>query len=90
LKGLNVRSNDHSVEDVLRYVNVKGGDSYSYIVCDGCARPTKCELMLVNVYLWEFCDFHNDLRCNYIKLLNLRPESMRLTCCVAVGGAAML
>jgi hypothetical protein len=59
------------------------------IVCDGCARSRKCELMLVKVYLWEFCDFHNDCTLYYIKLLNLRPESMRVTCCVAVGGAAM-
>jgi hypothetical protein len=30
------------------------------VVCDGCARYKKCELVLVKVYLWEFCDFHND------------------------------
>jgi hypothetical protein len=30
------------------------------IVCDGCARSKKCELMLVKVYLWEFYDFRND------------------------------
>ena len=30
------------------------------------------------------------VRCNYINVLSLRPEAMHVTCCVAVGGAAVL
>ena len=32
------------------------------IVCDGCARSKKYELVLVKLCSWEFCDFHNDCK----------------------------
>ena len=61
LKGLNVGSNVQSVEETFRDMStLKYAVRIVTIVCDGCARSKKYELMLVKVYLWEFCDFHND------------------------------
>jgi hypothetical protein len=60
------------------------------IVCDGCARSKNVNSRWLRFICENFVISIMIARCNYVNLPNVTPEAMRVTCCVAVGGAAVL
>jgi len=60
------------------------------IMCDGCARSKNVNSFWLRFICGNFVISIMTVRCNYVNLPNLRPEAMCVTCCVAVGGAAVL